>query len=235
MKRTIIKIDETLCNGCGACIKGCHEGALQMIDNKARIISELFCDGLGACIGECPVGAIELEEREAEPYSEHTVKEKQKAACGCPGGREMSFAPEALSIAAPATQPLSHLRQWPVQLHLLNPEAAYFHHADVVLAADCAAYTYADFHNRFMTGKTIAIACPKLDTGKESYIEKLVVMIDSSVINTLAVVIMEVPCCSSLLQLAHTAVSQANRKIPIKKVVIGIKGEVLDENWLISH
>lgn len=277
MKRTIIKIDETLCNGCGACIKGCHEGALQMIEGKARMISDLFCDGLGACIGECPVGAIELEEREAEPYDERAVMERiaekgektivahllhlrehnetdyfnqgmaylkehhlsitlpdtqAKVACGCPGGREMSFAPSAMAMPMSGAKPVSQLRQWPVQLHLLNPEAGYFKGADVVLAADCAAYTYADFHNRFMVGKTIAIACPKLDSGKESYIEKLTTMIDSSQINTLTVVIMEVPCCGGLLSLARTAAQKAVRKIPIKQVVIGIKGDVLQENWI---
>lgn len=277
MKRTIIKIDETLCNGCGACIKGCHEGALQMIEGKARMISDLFCDGLGACIGECPVGAIELEEREAEPYDERAVMERiaekgektivahllhlrehnetdycnqgmaylkehhtsitlpdtqAKVACGCPGGREMSFAPEAMAVPTSGAKPVSQLRQWPVQLHLLNPEAGYFKGADVVLAADCAAYTYADFHNRFMVGKTIAIACPKLDSGKESYIEKLTTMIDSSQINTLTVVIMEVPCCGGLLSLARTAAQKAVRKIPIKQVLIDIKGDVLQENWI---
>lgn len=279
MKRTIIKIDETLCNGCGACVKGCHEGALQMIEGKARMISDLFCDGLGACIGECPVGAIELEEREAEPYDERAVMERiapkgektivahllhlrehnetdyfnqgmaylkehhisimlpdaqAKVACGCPGGREMSFAPAAMAMAVSTSEakPFSQLRQWPVQLHLLNPEAGYFKGADVVLAADCAAYTYADFHNRFMAGKTIAIACPKLDSGKESYIEKLTTMIDSSQINTLTVVIMEVPCCGGLLSLARTAAQRAIRKIPVKQVVIGIKGDVLQENWI---
>lgn len=277
MKRTIIKINETLCNGCAACVKGCHEGALQMIDGKARMISDLFCDGLGACIGECPVGAIELEEREAEPYDEYAVMEriaakgektivahlnhlcehsqteyynqglayleehnirvvmpaeKTNTACSCPGGREMSFAPAAMAAPASAAKSLSQLRQWPVQLHLLNPQAAYFRGADVVLAADCAAYTYAGFHNRFIAGKTIAIACPKLDSGKESYIEKLVAMIDNSQINTLTVVIMEVPCCGGLLSLARAAAMQATRKVPVKQVVIGIKGDVLQENWI---
>lgn len=277
MKRTIIKIDEALCNGCAECVKGCHEGALQMIEGKARMISDLFCDGLGACIGECPVGAIELEEREAEPYDEYAVMERiapkgektivahlmhlrehnetdyfnqgmaylkehhisivppdvqTKAACSCPGGHEMSFAPAAMAVSASGTKPFSQLRQWPVQLHLLNPEAGYFKEADVVLAADCAAYTYADFHHRFIAGKTIAIACPKLDSGKESYIEKLTTMIDSSHINTLTVVIMEVPCCGGLLSLARIAVQKAARKIPIKQVIIGIKGDVLQENWI---
>lgn len=267
-----------MCNSCGACVNGCHEGALQLIDGKARIISDLFCDGLGACIGECPVGAIVLEEREAEAYDECAVMERMagkgektivahlthlrehneteyynqglaylkehnipvviptgrpKTACGCPGGREMSFTPAAIAVAPTSgMKPLSQLRQWPVQLHLLNPEASYFHGADVVLAADCAAYTYADFHNRFIAGKTIAIACPKLDSGKESYIEKLTAMIDNARINTLTVVIMEVPCCGGLLSLARTATQRAMRKIPVKQVVIGIKGDILQENWI---
>lgn len=281
MKRTIIKIDEELCNGCSACVSGCHEGALQMIDGKARIISELFCDGLGACIGECPVGAITLEEREAEPYDERAVMERiskqgertviahlkhlkehnenkyfqqginylkemgikidmsaltqiqeNKKAHGCPGSREMSFAPMTVAATSKSTESFSQLRQWPVQLHLLNPGASYFTGADVVLAADCVAYTYADFHNRFLAGKILAIACPKLDSNKESYVEKLTAMIDQSNINTLTVVIMEVPCCGGLLQIAKTALSKASRKIPLKLVIIGIKGEILSEEWV---
>lgn len=299
MKRTIIKIDEALCNGCEACVQGCHEGALQMIDGKARMVSELFCDGLGACIGDCPVGAITLEEREAEPYDEiatiqriipkgektilahlkhlkeHGETEYLKlgvsylrandiivdfaqvhnhngAGCaskpvqsnsrqqggGCPGSREISFTPTrpaASSFKMAAVNEVekpSQLRQWPVQLHLLNPEAAYFRSADVVLAADCVAFSFADFHNRFLVGKTLAIACPKLDSNKESYLDKLKVMITRSQINTLTVVIMEVPCCGGLLGLAQKAVAEAGRKIPLKLVVVGIKGDVLKEEWL---
>lgn len=204
-KRSIIKIDEQLCNGCGACVEGCHEGALRMIDGKARIVSELYCDGLGACIGECPVGAITIEEREAEPYNERAVMERM----------------------AP-----SKLTHWPVQLHLLNPQAGFFRGADVVLAADCTAYAYADFHHRFIQGKTLAIACPKLDSNKESYIAKITEMIDSALINTLTVVIMEVPCCGGLMQLANLAAGQASRKVPIKKIVIGVQGEIKEESWI---
>jgi len=303
MKRTIIKIDETLCNGCEACVQGCHEGALQMIEGKARMVSELFCDGLGACIGECPVGAIELEEREAEPYDEiATLKRmipkgektiiahlkhlkehgetdflkqgmgylqaneiqidfaqvhnhngagctskpltssenKSHVGSGCPGSREISFGkakPIAASFkmannATPFSENPSQLRQWPVQLHLLNPEAAYFRSADVVLAADCVAFSYADFHNRFLAGKTLAIACPKLDSNKEAYVEKLKIMILRSNINTLTVVIMEVPCCGGLLSLAQKAVVDSGRKIPVKLVIVGIKGEILKEEWV---
>ena len=284
MKRNIIKIDDNLCNGCGACVQGCHEGALQMIDGKARIISELYCDGLGACIGECPVGAIELEEREAEPYDEIAVMKRivpkgekttlahlkhlqdhseteylkqgleylknnnitmdlsslktntnhntqASKACGCPGGREMSFTAENSGAENPGDVS-SQLRQWPVQLHLLNPQAAYMKNADVVLAADCTAFAYGNFHHRFMKNHVIAIACPKLDSGMEEYMEKITAMIDEACINTLTVIMMEVPCCGGLLQIARQAAANATRKIPIKKIIIGIKGELLQEEWI---
>jgi NAD-dependent dihydropyrimidine dehydrogenase PreA subunit len=294
MKRTIIKIDELLCKGCGSCASGCHEGALQMIEGKARMVSELYCDGLGACIGDCPVGAITLEEREAEPYDEIATIErmvakgektilahfrhlkdhnefvflkqgvtwlkqnnieidfasvhnaptpaaKVLAVSSCPVSKEMSFVPAAakasgFQMASPTvssiTENASQLRQWPVQLHLLNPEAGYFQGADVVLAADCVAYSIADFHNRFLAGKILAIACPKLDSNKESYVEKIKTMIQHSAINKLTVIIMEVPCCGGLLALAQKAVAETGRKIPVKLVVIGTRGDVLKEEWM---
>jgi ferredoxin len=316
MKRTIIKIDEELCNGCGNCVPNCHEGALQIIDGKARLISDLFCDGLGACIGHCPEGAITMEEREAEPYDEIKVMElmvpkgrntilahlehlrdhnetellKQAiqyikenninmspdndnhdsqgvykpvtfgnlndarealspsppAGCGggCPGSKTIDFnidlnkVNKAASSLKPEPDPEaiketpSELRQWPVQLHLLNPQAGYFKNADVVLAADCVAFSMGNFHNHYLKGKTLAIACPKLDTNKESYIEKLTTMISQSNINTLSVVMMEVPCCSGLLQMAQMARQQAGRNIPVKKSIIGVQGNVLSEEWV---
>lgn len=290
-----------LCNGCEACVQGCHEGALQMIDGKARMVSELFCDGLGACIGDCPVGAITLEEREAEPYDEIATIERMipkgektilahlkhlkdhgetdylkqgvgylrakgvqvnfaevhnhnGGGCaskpvaetqhqhggggGCPGSREISFAAPkpaaAFTMAATASTPtnVSQLRQWPVQLHLLNPEASYFRSADVVLAADCVPFSFPDFHNRYLAGKTLAIACPKLDSNQEVYMAKLKSMILNSQINTLTVVIMEVPCCGGLLRMAQKAVAESGRRIPVKLAVISIKGEVLQEEWV---
>ncbi|HLN53935.1 MAG TPA: 4Fe-4S binding protein [Lentimicrobium sp.] len=309
MKRTIIKIDEDLCNGCGLCVPNCHEGALQVIDGKVRLISDLFCDGLGACIGHCPEGAITLEEREAEPYDEVKVMElmvpkgrntilahldhlrehnetellKQaidyiknnkidmspkdsdhKAAgnssellrqvastmtsdCGggCPGSKAMSFKIDMEKVqkvndlnttddfkSITEIDAPSELRQWPVQLHLLNPMAGYFKNADVVLAADCVAFAMGNFHTKFLRGKTLAIACPKLDSKKDSYIRKLTDMIDNSLVNTLNVVIMEVPCCSGLVQIAMIARQEAKRNIPVKKTVISIQGEVLSESWL---
>jgi len=299
MKRTIIKIDEALCNGCGKCVKGCHEGALQLIDGKAVMVSELYCDGLGACIGDCPVGAIELEEREAEPYSEVAVMERLSAkgegvilahlkhlkehgekkllhegidylkthgihidlssvhghdgklGCGCPGSAAQSweakatpkagFAPVYEACPAPRQdkpvfasiqeQP-SELRQFPIQLHLLNPQASYFEQADVLLAADCTAYAVGNFHSKFLKGKKLAIACPKLDSNTEHYLEKLESMIDDAKINTLTVLIMEVPCCGGLLAMAKAARERATRYIPIKTIVVSVKGDVISEEWI---
>jgi ferredoxin len=292
MKRKIIQIDEEKCNGCGLCIPNCHEGAMKLIDGKARLISDLFCDGLGACIGHCPEGAIEIVEREAEPYDERKVMEamipkgrntilahlehlrdhnetdflqqaidylkenninmgpenqgkethhdaSQKSECGCPGSMARDFnednKPGAVQNSEPQDNPrqqASELRQWPVQLHLLNPQASYFKNADVVLAADCAAFAMGNFHGRFMKGKSIAIACPKLDSNKESYIQKLSSMISDTKINSLTVVMMEVPCCGGLLQMAQTARGNAGRNIPIKQAVVSLQGEVIEEDWI---
>lgn len=280
MKRTIIKIDEEVCNGCGACVTGCHEGALQLINGKAVMISDLYCDGLGACIGECPVDAISLEEREAEPYNEDAVmermipkgekvilahlhhlkdhgeldllqqglnylqkhnvsvnfsnnkKDEEKAphACGCPGSTMQEIkrpTPQAFSMAQ-----ASELRQFPVQLHLLNPSAGFLQGADLLLAADCTAFAYGGFHSRFLKGKALAIACPKLDSNIQIYIDKLTQMIDQAQIDTLTVLIMEVPCCGGLIKIAQMAREQANRVVPIKVVVISVQGEIKKEEWI---
>ncbi len=283
MKRKIIQIDEEKCNGCGICIPNCHEGAMQLIDGKARLISDLFCDGLGACIGHCPEEAITIIEREAEPYDERKVMEimvpkgtntilahldhlrdhneteflqqaidylkennikmnpektehHSHGECGCPGSiardfRAEEIKQEAIAVPLAAAVAASELRQWPVQLHLLNPLASYFINADVLLAADCAAFAMGNFHSRFLKGKSLAIACPKLDSNKESYIQKLTSMISDTKINSLTVVIMEVPCCGGLLHMAQTARSNAGRNIPIKQAIVSIQGEVLEEEW----
>ena len=286
MKRKIIKIEEEKCNGCGLCIPNCQEGALQVIDGKARLISDLFCDGLGACIGHCPEGAITIEEREAEPYNERKVMEilsgkgrntilahlehlrdhneqaylneaisyikennidmtetemntQHSSAHGCPGAAARDFRLDTEQVenavkvkANESVNTPSELRQWPVQLHLLNPQASYFKNADVVLAADCAAFAMGNFHARYLKEKSLAIACPKLDTNKESYLEKLTSMIKDSKINTLQVVIMEVPCCGGLVQMATTARENAGLKVPIKVSVISVQGEVVEEDWI---
>lgn len=237
MKRTIIKIDEELCNGCGNCVTGCHEGALQLINGKAVMVSDVFCDGLGACIGECPVGALELIEREAEPYSEAAVIEKKpKMACGCPGSMERDFrnvvpAQSGKCDVNTSVQD-SQLRQWPVQLHLLNPAATFFQGADVLLASDCSAFTSGNFHETFLKNKTLAIACPKLDNNTQNYVDKLVSMMDDSKINTLTVLMMEVPCCGGLLGFAKTAREKSKRNVPVKAIILSVRGEVISEDWV---
>lgn len=304
MKRTIIKIDESRCNGCGLCVKGCHEGALQLIDGKAVLVSELYCDGLGACLGECPQQAIELEEREAEAYDERKVMQRllskgEKVITahlrhlathgqqdylrqaidvleenhlpipvlenketlqnsfllhatpasppgGCPGSRNMTFTPQSqnqtIGITTPtqsqtdsSTSPVpmpSELQQWPVQLHLLSPTAPWLKKANLLVAADCTAYSVGDFHTNWLRGKRLAIACPKLDRGQEIYLEKLITMIDEGGIDTLTVMIMEVPCCSGLLRLCQEARQKAKRNIPLKMVKISLQGKILEEIWL---
>ncbi|MBN2174174.1 MAG: 4Fe-4S binding protein [Bacteroidales bacterium] len=299
MKREIIVIDEEKCNGCGLCLPECHEGALQIIDNKARLISDLFCDGLGACIGHCPEGALTIEEREAEPYdeirvmalmvpkSENTIRahlshlkdhgetgflkeamqylEKinhpmdlsefkaetknieemvndlfghpdHATFAGCPGSQSREFKIDMDQVEAAgnaqSAEEKSELRQWPVQLHLLNPQAHYFRNADVVLTADCVAYAMGDFHRKYLKGNTIAIACPKLDSNQESYVDKLTSMISDAKIKTMTILRMQVPCCGGLVQMAQIALQQADRKLPLKEIVIGIGGDVLNEQWL---
>jgi len=237
MKRKIIYIDDELCNGCGQCIPNCPEGALQLIDGKARLISDLFCDGLGACIGECPLGAITIEEREAQSYDERRVMEnviaQGRANAGCPGSQVRAFhagsSPTEGTSGIDTPDAPSQLRQWPVQLHLLPPSAPYFRDADVLLAADCAAYAHGDFHRQFLQGRRLAIACPKLDSNQDIYLDKLKALIDFSGIRSLTVLTMEVPCCRGLLQLARSAAAEAERKIPIQWLEIGVQGDLLQE------
>ena len=276
VQRDIIKIDEDKCNGCGLCVPNCPEGALQIIDGKARLVSDLFCDGLGACIGNCPEGAISVEKREAEEYDEkkvmeniikqgkNTIKahlehlenhgadkylkeakdflkergvdipekeESTKTRSFCPGSKIMDFSREEKNQNEGGKR-TSELKQWPIQLHLVSPNAPYFVGKDVLLAADCTAFSIGDFHKDFLKGKTLIIACPKLDSNIDVYVEKLRKMIDEARINTLTVLVMEVPCCSSLLQIAKKALNSASRKIPIKLIVIGLNGEVLTEEWI---
>jgi len=318
MKRTVIKIDEDLCNGCGNCVEGCHEGALQLINGKAVMISDLYCDGLGACIGECPVGAIELIEKETEPYDEIKVMERispkgervvlahlkhlrdhnemewfnqgvewckkngfeidlskiapeaesgnsnrenasasahsqgqghahghahshshngggaKSEGCGCPGAAERDFRNVKAAAPVPAGNfsGVSELQQWPVQLHLLNPTAGFLRNSDLLLASDCSAFSHGDFHGTFLKNKSLAIACPKLDSNTQSYVDKLTIMIDESKINTLTVLKMEVPCCGGLLQMAKLAREKASRNIPIKSLTMSLQGEILSEEWV---
>ncbi len=244
MKREIIKIDEDLCNGCGECVPGCHEGALRIIDGKARLVSEVLCDGLGACLGHCPTGAITIETRDAEAFDEQKVAEhniKKKAAfipgasfshgSGCPGSAQRVIDRGPATVQNNESHQ-SELRQWPVQMHLINPAAPYFQGADLLLAADCVSYSVGVFHKRFLKGKTLAIACPKLDSNTESYVEKLKALIDIAKINTITLMVMEVPCCSGLLRMIRSALAGASRKVPVKQIMISIAGEVMTEEWV---
>ncbi len=244
MKRKIISIDEDKCNGCGLCVTGCAEGAIQIIDGKARVVNDAFCDGLGACIGECPEGALSIVEREADPFDEkqvaqalarakHSGAQSEKTpfnilspAGGCPGSQSVTFAKASSPVSGAQVSELSH---WPVQLHLVNPAADFFRGRDVVLAADCAAFAAGNFHEKFLKGKSLAIACPKLDDGQEVYIDKIRRMADEAQIRSLTVVMMQVPCCRGLLELARTGLGQAARNVPLKTVIIGISGNILAE------
>jgi ferredoxin len=278
MRREIITIDEEKCDGCGECIPGCPEGALQVIDGKARLVSDLMCDGLGACMGHCPQGAITVEEREAEPYDERKVMEvivrqgentlrahlshlrehgqseyhatamaflKERgipepaepasphpAAGGCPGSRSMAFAREDAAAQQLSGKRPSALTHWPVQMHLLSPQAPHFKGSDFLLAADCVAFSLGDFHKDYLKGKTLGIACPKLDEGQEIYLEKIRALIDEAKINTITVMIMQVPCCRGLLAITQEAAARAARKVPIKCAVVGLQGEILREDWV---
>jgi NAD-dependent dihydropyrimidine dehydrogenase PreA subunit len=277
MKRKIIRIDEEKCNGCGDCIPSCPEGAIQLIDDKARLISDLFCDGLGACLGHCPEGAIIIEEREAQPYDEAAVMRNvirqgpnvikahlehlqehgeteflrqavavlqregihagtlvsldggagDRAPSGCPGSRSMSFAQPAQTSAFTADSQTSEipsqLTHWPIQLHLVSPYGPQYRGSHLLLAADCVAFAVGDFHTRHLKGRSLAIACPKLDEGQEIYLEKVVAMIDEAQVEAITVMIMEVPCCMGLLQLVRQAAAQSERKVPVSCQVVGIR------------
>jgi len=252
--REVIEIDEDLCDGCGDCVTACAEGAIAIVDGKARLISDVYCDGFGACLGECPQGAISIIRREAEAFDEGAVAEhldRQQNKSGrsstiavlpmaaghavsssCPGAQTRAWDGAPAASGAPPASGQSGLRQWPIQLHLVPPTAPFFHDADVLLAADCVAYAVGGFHGSFLNGHGLAIACPKLDSHQEIYLQKLVAMIDEAKVRSLEVMVMEVPCCSGLVRLAQQAVSQARRSVPVRCRVVGVKGEVLGETTL---
>ncbi|MGC9372612.1 MAG: ATP-binding protein [Thermovirgaceae bacterium] len=240
--RQIIKIDEKKCDGCGLCAEACHEGAIRIIDGKAKLVSDSYCDGLGDCIGECPRGAISFETREAAPYDEEAVKRNQAARqagplpCGCPKTASRFFKQEeALSSCdgseGPALPARSTLSNWPIQLKLVPVNAPWLQKADVLLAADCAAASIADFHGKYVDGKILLMGCPKLDDA-QTYKKKLTEMIRANEFRSLHVVIMEVPCCSGLTRLAEGAVDEARKSLDLKKTVVDVRGKVLQEETL---
>ncbi len=245
MIRQIIRIDEDLCNGCGLCAKACHEGAIGMIDGKATLLRDDYCDGLGNCLPVCPTGAISFEEREAAAYDEEAVLQNMEKAknqaihkpvfapvsCGCPGSAAKSLRTEqkaAAPVNAPRsnTERTSELRQWPVQLKLVPVNAPYFDGAHLLIAADCAAYAYANFHEDFIRNKITVIGCPKLDNG--DYTEKLAAIIAENDIKSVTIVRMEVPCCGGLAHAATEALKASGKFLPWQIVTISTEGERLD-------
>jgi len=279
IKRKVIKIDEEKCTGCGLCVPDCPEGALQIIDGKARLISDLFCDGLGACIGSCPEGAITIEEREAEPYDEAKVmknivkagkntieahlkhlrshgeedilkqaldylkdkgidfpagdyeerKENKHEHFACPGSAEMSWGNAAVKkevLPAGKAGIKSELRNWPVQIMLANPQAAYFRGADILVSADCVPFAFGNFHQEFVKDKIVLVGCPKLDD-IEFYAEKLAQLFKEASPKSVTAAYMEVPCCWGLVKGVQEGIKKSGKKIPFYAVKIGIKGEEL--------
>lgn len=258
MIRKIITINEDLCNGCGDCVTGCSEGAIAIIDGKAKLVKEEYCDGFGDCVGNCPLGAITIEERESLSFDENLTKsylretqgeeavKKMEAAMqrhfekanshnipmaagaekhsGCPGKQSMFIGNDTPSIQAEFVP--SKLQNWPVQLHLLPLKAPYYKNANLLLAADCCAFAYGNFHAEFMTNRITAIGCPKLDdTG--AYLNKMAAIFANNDIETVTVAYMEVPCCMGIVKLAEESIRLSGKDIPLKKVKIGIRGNLL--------
>ena len=235
MIRKIIHIDEEKCNGCGACVTACHEGAIGLVNGKAKLMRDDYCDGFGDCLPGCPTGAITFEEREAAAYDEQAVLEnKQKKAAaaekpafhGCPGSAMRQFSrPQAAPAAAPAAQP-SQLAQWPCQIRLVPVNAPYFNGAKLLIAADCTAYAYANIHQEFMRGRVTLIGCPKLDA--VDYSEKLTEIIRNNEIKSVTVLRIEVPCCGGLEHAAITALKNSGKFIPWNVVTFSVDGRILD-------
>jgi ferredoxin len=238
MKRKIVEINKEKCNGCGLCARACHEGAIQMINGKAKLISDEYCDGLGDCLPACPTDAIKIIEREAREYDEAAVKEKMEKAsnkilpCGCLGTAERKIERKLLTVKKfeaienVEDDQISELRQWPVQLNLVNPRAAFFENADLLIAADCTAYAYADFHKDFIKGHITVIGCPKLDDNKY-YEEKLAEILKNNNIKSITVVRMEVPCCGGIVSAVKSAMLKAQVIVPYKEVTISTDGHII--------
>jgi Fe-S-cluster-containing hydrogenase component 2 len=236
VKRKIIKIDEELCDGCGTCVPSCAEGAMEVVDGKARVAAEKYCDGLGACLGECPKGALTIEEREAEEFDENAVevhlssREREKAAHGipmaqgCPSARMQTFAPKSLNEETPGQA--SALSHWPVQIKLVPPTAPFLKGAHLLVAADCAPVAYPNFHRDFLKGKTVMIGCPKFDD-VQGYVEKFVDIFRSANVKSVTVLDMEVPCCSALPRIVKKGMDLAGKNVPLEEVVISARGEIL--------
>lgn len=254
MKRMIVEFDESRCDGCGDCIPSCAEGAIQLVNGKARLVGDVLCDGLGACLGDCEKGAIRIVEREAEAFDEAAVERHlaasrpaalprlavaaaaPSAGGGCPGSSAVDFGPPAprrgLAVVGPEPEPMrpaaggSRLSQWPVQLHLVSTRAPWFQGADLLLAADCVPFAYARFHEDLLAGRRVVVGCPKLDDN-QAYVEKLAELFRLSDLRSVTVAKMEVPCCGGIAWAARQALSQSGKAIPYREVTVGIRGELL--------
>lgn len=244
-KRKIIEINEELCNGCGNCITSCHEGALKIVNGKAKVVNEQFCDGLGSCIGSCPTGALKIIEREALEYDENLVKQHLNHlnnlknnnqnlqsnhtyhhAGNCPSAKAMVFKKDNLN-SSNDTLINSELTHWPIQLHLISPNHPAFSNCDLLIAADCTAFSFGNFHQKILKNKSLIIFCPKLDD-ISNYEDKLTQIFKNNNIKSITCVVMEVPCCNGLLQIVENAIKNSNCQLVIKKIVIGINGNIKD-------
>lgn len=238
--RDIVRIDEEKCDGCGLCVPSCEEGAIAIIDGKAKVVSDIYCDGLGACLGHCPQDAISIVQREASAFDEEAVNQHLAAggavappsACGasCPGSAAQQLKPNearppVASNSGSGLQP-AQLANWPVQLHLVPPNAPYLHQADLLLVADCVPFACANFHSHILDGRPVVIGCPKLDDC-QFYVAKLSALIQQSQIRSISVVHMEVPCCTGLLRVAESAIGQAGVSIPLHDTVVTTRGEIM--------
>ncbi|MCL2864684.1 MAG: 4Fe-4S binding protein [Lachnospiraceae bacterium] len=231
MKRNIITIDENKCIGCGLCASACHQGAIGLVDGKAKLLHEDYCDGLGRCLPVCPTEAIRFEEQEIETVtvpSDIENKQPDTLACGCPGTNAKAIkrehTPEKIQVKTSANE--SHLSQWPVQIKLVPPNAPYFNNARLLIAADCAAYAYGNFHNEYMKNRITIIGCPKLDDG--DYAEKLTTILQQNDIKSVTIVRMEVPCCSGIEHAAKTALQNCGKMIPWQVVTISTDGKTIE-------
>ncbi|HPJ01887.1 MAG TPA: 4Fe-4S binding protein [Candidatus Limiplasma sp.] len=240
MKRNIVVIDEEKCNGCGQCVDACHEGAIALVDGKARLLSESYCDGLGACLPHCPMDAITIEEREAaafdEAYAMQHQQEKLKKeeapqpkpmACGCPGTHSRAIERTQAAAAAPSAPMASELRQWPCQIKLAPVSAPYFHQANLLIAASCTAYAYANVHSDYMKNRVTLIGCPKLDG--VDYAQKLAAILSANDIKSVTVLRMEVPCCGGIVTAVKNALIQSGKMLPWHVVTLSTDGKVLED------